>query len=88
MDELAGGASRMSGVLLAHETVDTVLRLITMLAVETIAGSTGAGVTLIDARGQPTSAAATDPSVERADAQISGGHAGRPRRKRSVWARH
>ena len=68
VDELTGGASRMSGVLLAHETVDTVLRLITMLAVETIAGSTGAGVTLIDARGQPTSAAATDPSVERADA--------------------
>ncbi|HXH78454.1 MAG TPA: GAF and ANTAR domain-containing protein [Nocardioides sp.] len=65
--ELTGVARRMSGVLLAHETVDTVLRLITTLAVEAIPGSTGAGVTLTDARGQPTSAAATDSLVERAD---------------------
>ena len=68
MSELTGVASRMSGVLLAHETVDTVLGLMTSLALETIAGSTGAGVTLIDARGRPTSAAATDSLVERADA--------------------
>jgi GAF domain-containing protein len=67
-DELAAVFARMSGLLLSQETVDTVLGLITSLAVETVPGSTGAGVTLIDDRGRRESSAATDPLVERADA--------------------
>jgi GAF domain-containing protein len=47
--------------------VTTALGLVTSLAVETVSGSAGAGITLVDERGRRTSAA-TDPRVERADA--------------------
>lgn len=67
-DELATVFARMSGVLLSHETVDTVVRLITTLALESIPGAAGAGVTLVSPKGHKTSAAATDHLVEQADA--------------------
>jgi len=67
-DELVGVFARMSGVLLSEETVGTALRLVTVLALETVPGSVGAGVTLVDERGRRTSAAATDSLVEQADA--------------------
>ena len=67
-DELAAVFARMSGLLLSEETVATALGLVTSLAVETIAGSSGAGVTLVDARGRRVSAAASEEVVERADA--------------------
>jgi GAF domain-containing protein len=67
-DELAAVFARMSGLLLSAETVDTVLALITSLAVETVPGSAGAGITLVDDFGRRTTSAATDPLVERADA--------------------
>jgi GAF domain-containing protein len=54
-------------VLLAEETVGSVLDLVTTLAAETLPGSSGAGVTLLDGSTR-TSAAATDPLVEEADA--------------------
>nr|WP_246324893.1 GAF and ANTAR domain-containing protein [Petropleomorpha daqingensis] len=57
----------MSGLLLSHETVTTALGLVTSLAVETVPGSVGAGVTIVDERGRRSSAA-TDARVERADA--------------------
>src|SRR3954452_14772669 len=57
----------MSGLLLSSETVTTVLGLVTALAVETVPGSIGAGVTIVDEQGRRTSAA-TDDRVERADA--------------------
>lgn len=66
--ELTAVFARMSGLLLSQETVDTVLGLITSLAQETVPGAVGAGVTLVDAQGKPTTSAATDPLVERADA--------------------
>jgi transcriptional regulator with GAF, ATPase, and Fis domain len=66
-DELAGVFARMSGVLLTEGTVETALRLITSLATDTIAGSDGAGVTLLDSSGTRTTSAATDPLVERLD---------------------
>lgn len=66
-DELAAVSARMSGLLLTHETVSTALGLVTALAVETVPGSHGAGITLVDERGRRTSAA-TDDSVLRADA--------------------
>lgn len=67
--ELAAVATRMSGVLLSDETLATVLGLITALAVETVPAASGAGVTLTDEFGRPTTRAATDPRVERADMQ-------------------
>jgi len=67
-DELAGVFARMSRVLLSQETVDTSLRLVCELAQSTLPDSSGAGVTLLDARGDKTTAAASDPVVERADA--------------------
>jgi GAF domain-containing protein len=67
-EELAAVFARMSGLLLTRETVETVLGLITSLALETVRGADGAGVTLVDERGRRTTSAATDPVVERADA--------------------
>ena len=67
-DELATVYARMSGLLLSEETVQTALRLVTSLAKDTIPGTVGSGVTLIDERGHRTSTAASDSIVERADA--------------------
>lgn len=66
-DELAAVFARMSGLLLSDETVTTALGLITALAVETVPGSVGAGVSIIDEHGR-RSWAATDERVERGDA--------------------
>lgn len=68
-DELTAVFARMSGLLLSRETVGSVLDLLTSLAVETVPGAAGAGLTLIDAAGRRTTSSATDPLVERADAR-------------------
>jgi GAF domain-containing protein len=65
-DELAGVSARISGLLLSRETVTSALGLITSLAVDTVPGSVGAGVTIVDEQGRRTSGA-TDKRVERAD---------------------
>jgi GAF domain-containing protein len=57
----------LSGVLLSDETLQSALRLVTALATETVPGSTGAGVTMIE-DGRPLTTAASDVVVERADA--------------------
>jgi GAF domain-containing protein len=67
-DELAVVFARMSGLLLSQETVSTVLRLVTSLAVESIPGTIGSGVTLLDDEGRKATAAASDLLVERVDA--------------------
>ncbi|WP_448623593.1 GAF domain-containing protein [Geodermatophilus sp. URMC 64] len=66
-DELSAVFARMSGLLLSHETAATALGLITSLAVQTVPGSAGAGVSIVDERGRRTSGA-TDPRTEQADA--------------------
>jgi GAF domain-containing protein len=66
-DELGAVYATMSGLLLSQETVGTVLRLVTALALDTIPAADGAGVTLVDGHGRKTTSAATDPLVERAD---------------------
>jgi GAF domain-containing protein len=66
-EELTGAFARMSGLLLTEQTVDTALNTITSLAADTIAGSAGSGVSLLDAGSQRTTSAATDPMVERLD---------------------
>jgi GAF domain-containing protein len=67
-DELAAVSARMAGLLMTQETVDGALDVLAALAHETVAGSSGAGVTVIDARGRRRTSGATDPVVARADA--------------------
>lgn len=66
-DELAGVFARMSGLLLSEETVETSLSLLSSLARETVPGSTGAGVSIIEGR-RRVSSGSTDERVREADA--------------------
>ena len=66
-DELAAVSARMSGLLLTEETVETSLGLLSVLAQETVPGSTGAGVSLVDEQGRRSSGS-TDDRVRQADA--------------------
>jgi GAF domain-containing protein len=66
-EELAGIFARVSGLLLTEQTVDTALSTITSLAAESVAGSTGSGVSLLDPGGGRMTSAATDPVVEQLD---------------------
>lgn len=66
-DELGAMFARMSGLLLSRQTAERALRSITSLAAEVFAGTTGAGITLLDERGERATSAATDPVVERLD---------------------
>jgi GAF domain-containing protein len=65
--ELTSILHEMGAIVLATETVETIVELVIRSAVATIPGTTGAGVTLVDARGART-VAASDALVERADA--------------------
>lgn len=65
-DELAAVSARMSGLLLSHETVQSALALISSLALETIPGSSGAGISVIDEHGRRSSGS-TDDRVRGAD---------------------
>ena len=64
--ELAAMVKQLGGVVLSTETVDSTVELVTRLAGETIAGTIGAGVTLVDVRGK-RSTASSDVLVEQAD---------------------
>jgi GAF domain-containing protein len=66
-DELAAVFARMSGLLLSAETVDTALGLLSALAQETVPGSTGAGVSIVDEQ-RRRSSGSTDDRVRAADA--------------------
>ena len=65
-EELAGVSARMSGLLLSDATVDSALALISSLARETIPGSAGAGVSVIDEH-RRRSSGSTDDRVRAAD---------------------
>jgi GAF domain-containing protein len=65
-DELSAVFARMSGLLLSEETVETSLGLLSALAQETVPGSSGAGVSILDER-RRRSAGSTDPRVRQAD---------------------
>ena len=65
-DELAAVFARMSGLLLSTETVETSLTLLSALAHETVPGSSGAGVSVLEG-GRRTSAGSTDDRVREAD---------------------
>jgi GAF domain-containing protein len=65
--ELSAAVTRLAGLVLSRETVETALALVTEVAATTIAGSMGAGVTVVNEHGK-RSKAMSDPVVERADA--------------------
>jgi GAF domain-containing protein len=65
--ELTSILREMGAVVLATETVETIVELVIRSAVATIPRTMGAGVTLIDDRGA-RSVAASDPLVEQTDA--------------------
>ena len=67
LQELTAVLAQMGAVVLSAETIDTTIELVTTLAAETIPSTTGAGVTLVDARGK-RSMAASNPLVESANA--------------------
>jgi GAF domain-containing protein len=64
--ELSAVFARMSGLLLSEETVETSLGLLSSLAQETVPGSTGAGVSILDEL-RRRSAGSTDARVRQAD---------------------
>src|SRR3954464_3746512 len=65
--ELSSAPAQMAGLVLSRQTVDTPVALVTTLAEATLAGSTGAGVTIADEHGK-RSRAASNQLVEQADA--------------------
>lgn len=65
-EELAGVFARMSGLLLNEETVETSLSLLSSLAQETVPGSYGAGVSIIEGR-RRVSSGSTGDRVRKAD---------------------
>ena len=66
-DELAQLAARMSPMLLSAGSVTAAVEVLTSLALQTIPGATGAGVSLLDDQGRRTSTAATSDLVREAD---------------------
>lgn len=67
LDELSLLFARINGLLLTQETVDHAVELLAQAAKETIIGSIGAGVSLIDPAGRRISTGSTDQVVREAD---------------------
>jgi GAF domain-containing protein len=65
--ELQTVFARVSGLLLTDQVAGPAIARIARAALESIPGSLGAGATLINAQGRPTSRASTSPLVEEAD---------------------
>ncbi|MDT0196029.1 GAF and ANTAR domain-containing protein [Arthrobacter sp. AB6] len=68
LDELSTLVARIQGLLLTEEKATTAVRLLAQAAKESVAGTIGAGVSLMDARGRRTSSGYTDGIVSKADA--------------------
>jgi GAF domain-containing protein len=68
LDELSTVIARIQGLLLTEEKVTTAVRLLAQAAKESVPGTIGAGVSLLDSRGRRTSSGYTDKIVEQADA--------------------
>jgi GAF domain-containing protein len=68
LDELSGVFARIRGLLLSEESVERAVELLARAAKESVPGSVGAGVSLMDVQGRRTSTGATDAVVRQADA--------------------
>lgn len=67
LDELSTVFARVNGMLLTEETVGHAVELLAQAAKETIPGTIGAGVTVIDSAGRKVSTGSTDSVVRQAD---------------------
>lgn len=68
LDELSTVIARIQGLLLTEEKVTNAVQFLALAAKESVTGTIGAGVSLLDARGRRTSSGYTDKTVELADA--------------------
>jgi GAF domain-containing protein len=68
LEELSTTFARIQGLLLSEETVSKAVDLLADAAKESIPGTLGAGVSLMDEQGRRTSWGATDEIVKQADA--------------------
>lgn len=68
LDEISAVIGRIMGLPLIEEKVDHAVRLLSGAVKESIPGSIGAWVTILDSQARPVSSGFTDATVERADA--------------------
>ncbi|WP_258803189.1 GAF and ANTAR domain-containing protein [Pseudarthrobacter sp. NS4] len=68
LDDLTATIARIQGLLLTEEKVDRAVSLLAQAIKESMPGTPGSGVSLMDAEGKRTSSASTDALVARADA--------------------
>ncbi len=68
LDELTGVIARIRGLLLTERKVDRAVQSLAQAVKESLPGTIGAGVSLLDARGRRISSGYTDTIVKRADA--------------------
>lgn len=65
--ELTVAISRIHGLLLTQEKVDDAVHLLARAIKDSMPGTIGAGVSLLEARGRRTSSGYTDSMVKQAD---------------------
>ena len=68
LDELTGVIARIRGLLLTEEKVDRAVHMLARAVKESLPGTAGVGVSLLDSRGRRLSNGFTDAVVKRADA--------------------
>ncbi|WP_255769279.1 GAF and ANTAR domain-containing protein [Pseudarthrobacter sulfonivorans] len=68
LDELSTALGRIMGLLLTEEKVDRAVHHLSRAVSESIPGTVGAGVSILDPNAQPVSTGSTDKIVQRADA--------------------
>lgn len=67
LDELSIAIGRILGLLLTEEKVDHAVQKLSLAIKDSIPGTVGAGVSILDQHGRRTSRGFTDPVVEQAD---------------------
>ncbi|MBP1233040.1 hypothetical protein JOE40_002684 [Arthrobacter sp. PvP102] len=68
LDDLSGAIGRIRGLLLTEEEVGAAVGLLARAIKDSVPGTIGAGVSVLDSQGRRTSHGATDRVVEQADA--------------------
>jgi GAF domain-containing protein len=68
LDELSGAIGRIRRLLLTEEKVDAAVELLARAIKDSVPGTIGAGISILDSQGRRTSHGATDRVVEEADA--------------------
>ncbi|BCW51809.1 hypothetical protein StoSoilB13_41510 (plasmid) [Arthrobacter sp. StoSoilB13] len=67
LDELSGAIGRILGLLLTEEKVDQAVQSLSLAIKESVPGTLGAGVSILDSQARRTSTGFTDNIVEQAD---------------------